>query len=347
MGGKLLKPDDKEWIDFLGNKKHDFYHKSRYLQLCAKQEEAEVAVVSIVEAGNLIYIPILLLPVPGTDYWDAKSPYGYPGPLFLSSENVWDFYKVEEELKSLLINRGIVSLFIRCHPLLKMPDDFYKMNGVIQHTDTVYIDLDIPLEESFMQMKKGLRYDIRKARKDGIQKVFVNSDWSYYNEFIQCYHDTMNRVNASEYYFFSSEYFYELKEALSESLILMVNIINDELASASLFVETEGIVQYHLSCTKDKYKNYNPSKLILDEARIWAHSRGNHRFHLGGGAGSNEDNLFKFKSKYSPARSSFHTWRMIINEPVYEKLVNVKGMESVKDEDRLSGFFPAYRKPTI
>jgi len=65
----------------------------------------------------------------------------------------------------------------------------------------------------------------------------------------------------------------------------------------------------------------HPSKAMLHFMRGWAKSRGNRWFHLGGGLGARKDSLFEFKAGFSKGRAPFYTWRGIIDQSAYNRVV--------------------------
>jgi hypothetical protein len=90
---------------------------------------------------------------------------------------------------------------------------------------------------------------------------FVSLDeWSLFKDFVEIYLATMRRVGAIQRYLFSEEYFENLRAALGERLHLCsVHSPRGDVAAAGLFVETDGIVQYHLSGTAVEYLAFAPS----------------------------------------------------------------------------------------
>jgi len=59
---------------------------------------------------------------------------------------------------------------------------------------------------------------------------------------------------------------------------------------------------------------------------------------LGGGLGSREDSLLRFKMSFSKKTKKFSVWQCIANKEVYDEL-----SASSKSED--AEFFPKYRNP--
>ncbi len=62
---------------------------------------------------------------------------------------------------------------------------------------------------------------------------------------------------------------------------------------------------------------------------------------LGGGVGAKEDSLFYFKSGFSKNTASFKVWKYIVNQLVYDELVQ-RGKDVGKHE-KFVQFFPHYR----
>ena len=125
---------------------------------------------------------------------------------------------------------------------------------------------------------------------------------------------------------------------------LLVVRSGGEVASAGIFSETCGIVQYHLSGTSQASLRSASSHLLLHFAREWAKRRGNEFYHLGGGVGANKDSLFQFKAGYSKLRRRFSTWRLIIDYEAYRELLALRQIEIAGDQPASSEFFPEYRK---
>jgi lipid II:glycine glycyltransferase (peptidoglycan interpeptide bridge formation enzyme) len=155
----------------------------------------------------------------------------------------------------------------------------------------------------------------------------------------------MNRVGASQLYYFSEEYFVRLSEALGQRCSLCLVELDGQIACAGLFAEHCGIIQYHLGGTKSEFLKQAPSKLMFDRARFWAKERGNEIFHLGGGVGSAKDSLYHFKAGFSQQRETFVTLSLIADAEKYNYLIGLRAKLLNIEPERLfeADFFPAYR----
>ena len=102
-------------------------------------------------------------------------------------------------------------------------------------------------------------------------------------------------------------------------------------------------MHYHLSGSVLEYRNLAPSNLLLYKAALWGCEQGYKTSHLGGGVGSGEDNLYKFKAAFNKnSDCQFSIGKQIFNEGKYKKLVEIRRKEDPMF-DGTSKFFPLYR----
>jgi len=238
---------------------------------------------------------------------------------------------------------GVVSAFVRLHPLLN-PVPPTGIGTLVRHGETVSIDLTLPTEELWAQTRLNHRRDITRAVRLGYV-ARMDEDWRHLESFKHLYRATMLSRSAAPFYFFEDAYFDGLRDALGENLHLCVVEKDGVIAAAGLFVETNGIVEYHLSGTGDAFRMVQPTKLMMHFVRGWAKDRGNQVLYLGGGVGGDCDSLLQFKIGFSPLRHPFATLRMVTDEREYGRLVAARDPQL--DPDARSGFFPLYRPPSV
>jgi hypothetical protein len=340
LTGRLLDVDAPEWGTVLRGARHDFYHLPAYMALCAKQEGGRPHALYVTEDGRALLLPLVIRPIPGGGF-DATSPYGYPGPVGIGTDDPAFLRIALVAGVQVLREAGIVSAFVRLHPLLNASPPA-GIGTLVQHGETVSIDLALPTEELWAQTRLNHRRDITRAVRLGCV-ARMDEDWRHLESFKELYRATMARLSADPFYFFEDAYFDHLRGALGDSLHLCVVEREDAIAAAGLFVETGGIVQYHLSGTGDAFRMVQPTKLMMHFVRSWAKDRGNRVLHLGGGVGADNDSLLQFKAGFSPLRHSFSTLRMVIDETEYGRLVEAR--HPLLDPVASSGFFPLYRQP--
>jgi lipid II:glycine glycyltransferase (peptidoglycan interpeptide bridge formation enzyme) len=280
--------------------------------------------------------------------FDVTCPYGYPGPLLAPAPASAGEDFLRRAIAAFvdgLRQRRIVSAFVRLHPLLPLPPSPLAEAGcVVQHGETVFIDLTRSNEELWQETQRHVRRDIARARRAGYV-ARIDETWEHFDEFVDVYHENMRRLGAHDFYFFSRDHFRQLRAALGDRLHLCVVEIDGQIACAGIATEVRGIVQTHLSGTRTAFLRHSPTKLRIDFLRRWAKERGNRLLHLGGGLGSRTDGLFAFKAGFSKDRAAFSTWRLITDVPAYRALTAQWEANHGLPADDPTGFFPPYRKP--
>jgi hypothetical protein len=340
MQVELLATSDPKWSKLLGRVRHDFYHTPEYVALCAR-EDGEACALYAAAGDNQLLLPLVRREVPLRGRTDLSSPYGYPGPLLLARDASF----LEDALSAalqFLRDEGVVALFVRLHPLLEVPlAPLEKFGAVVEHGATVCIDLRHGPAATWADMRKSHRYEIRRSEREGLV-ARRDVEWRSLNEFVALYTATMQRRSAQAHYFFPERYFTDLRDALGERLTLWVATQSERILAASLFTEVSGIVQYHLSASDESIVAGEPTKLIIDAVRKWAHERGDTDLHLGGGVGAADDSLLFFKSGFSSRRCSFRSWRVVVDPATYAELA--REFAPSDDVSARQGFFPAYRR---
>ena len=347
----FVSPDDGLWGQMLKQCMHDFYHLPTYLEFAAWHEGGNPVAFCAMENDAFLIAPLLIQRIPsalgGESGWkDAKTPYGYPSPIFHahSDETVLNAFLDGFRLRCQELN--IITAFFRLHPLIDLPIDVLREYGeVVPHGQTVSVALSPPLDTIWGKVRTNHKRDVKKLKRDGFYAC--QDCWEHYETFITLYRQTMMRLNSTGFYLFSDEYFHRLREALGSHLhLITVHSPHGVVAAAGLFVSTSGIVQYHLGATHRDYLRAAPSKLVFEHAICTAKAEGSQVLHLGGGVGAKNDSLFQFKVGFSNALHRFHTFRMILDEEKYE-MANArwheKGGKSVEESD----FFPIYRRPIV
>jgi len=348
MRAEKLSVDAPEWSSFLEGVRHDFYHLPEYVDLCASQEGGEACALYVEDDGRAMLLPVVIRPIPGGGR-DAASPYGYPGPLLRGTDDPSFLGEAMDAAVQLMAAEGIVSLFVRFHPLLN-PVTPTRIGQLVRGGDTISIDLTQPSAELWHETRANHRIQINRALRAGRTAV-LDEDWSRFEAFKRLYDATMTRLSAEDKYHFEDAYFDGLRAALGDHLKLWVVEIDGVLAAAGLFVETSGVIQYHLSGADPTFAHDGLMKLIVHGVRSWGKERGDTELFLGGGVASTDDSLFHFKTGFSSRRLPFHTLRVVVDKDAYARLVGLHEQDVLARRaprepvaaTAETGFFPAYR----
>jgi lipid II:glycine glycyltransferase (peptidoglycan interpeptide bridge formation enzyme) len=244
------------------------------------------------------------------------------------------------EIRRVLGAEGIVSLFVRFHPLLNavVPEG---IGLVVGHGDAVAIDLSQPADVIWRQTRENHRRQIARSIRDGHSVGFDGTDEAF-EAFRGLYRATMRRRDAAPYYYFDDPHFDRLRSALGERMHIALVRIGHDVAAAGLFVEEDGIVEYHLCGTDERFARFAPTKLMLHFVTGWARERSDRWLHLGAGLGAPDDALLNFKAGFSPLRHPFRTLRMVVHPAEYRRLALAH--DPSVDPTRLDDYFPAYRR---
>ena len=296
MNLRVLRTDQAaEWDRLVGLTRHDFYHLASYHRLAEERGEGEARLVVLEGESFTFLLPVLLrrvAEVPGLEessLTDVTSVYGYAGPLhrpdLLSPDSTG---QVHAALRDYFEAQGVCNAFSRLHPLLEQQGSLAGLGAVRAVGPTTSIDLTTPPEEQWTGIRHGHRYDLNRLRRAGFQCVHDRA-LRHLDDFVAMYNETMARVGAGAYYRFDREYFLRLFALEGVEVNLFVCLSEGAVACGDIFTLSGGVVQYHLSGTSAEHSRLAPTKLLIDEVRLWAAGRGARVFHLGGGVGSQQD----------------------------------------------------------
>ncbi len=253
-------------------------------------------------------------------FFDLETPYGYGGPLSdspipVSSQNLF-----LEEMGLYANSHGIISQFVRFHPLLMNHEAMPVVFEARYLHDTIYIDTES--QELIMKnMDSKNRNMVRKAAKSGV--TIERKPIEQYQEFIPIYVETMKKDAADDYYFFGEDYFKAQLE-LKDNACMFYAMLDGHPIAAAIMYYNDKFIHYHLAGTITEYRKYAPSNLLLYEAACWASEQGIKRFHLGGGI-VQDDNLFGFKKQFNKnGRLPFVIGRTVFDHEQYQKLLGIR-----------------------
>ena len=273
--------------------------------------------------------------------YDSITPYGYGGVLFegeTTDENIkafWNAYveKMHEE--------NIVDNFVRYHPILKNAVPMKTVSNVIDLGKTIALDLKSP-EVIWDNIISKNRNMIRKAEKNGIE-IKHEKGLDLFKDFRRIYNATMDKDNAEEYYYFGESFYESIHQDLNDNYELFYALKDGQIIAMSIILYGNKQMHYHLSGSLIEYRNLAPSNLLLYKAALWGYEHEFKTFHLGGGVGSGEDSLYKFKAAFNKNSDfQFSIGKQVFDQTKYDELVGIR-----KDKDpnfnETSSFFPLYR----
>lgn len=265
-------------------------------------------------------------------YFDFATPYGYGGWI-IEGENTEELFKAYAVW---LQKNGIICEFVRFHPMVKNHDASHSFFEVIQLGKVVHMDLSSP-EIIWNNITSKNRNMIRKAIKNGV--VIYNGRFpEIYEKFRIIYNGTMDKDDAEEYYYFKEPFYESVLNDLSHNAQVFWAEKDDQVIAASIIIGANGYLDYHLSGSLREFGSLAPTNLLLYEAALWGCSNGYKTLYLGGGVGSGEDSLAKFKRAfYKGDLNHFYIGKKIYNLKKYDELLGIR------TEIKNQGYFPKYR----
>lgn len=274
-------------------------------------------------------------------YYDFATPYGYGGWLIEDTGGCGTDF-LFKDYEQWCLEHQIVSEFVRFHPMLEnqiYANDFYE---IVPLGETIAMELSSP-ENIWNNLSSKNRNVIRKAMKNNV-KIYNGRYPDIYEVFRTIYNETMNKDEADSYYYFDRGFYHSLLEDLPHnSQIFYAQLPNEKIIAASVMIFANGFMNYHLSGSIKDFNSLAASNLLLYEAALWGYENGYKTLYLGGGVGSGEDNLFKFKRAfYKGALHRFYIGKKKYNEDMYKWLLD-KRMDLSDNEQNQIEFFPAYR----
>lgn len=319
MGIELVENWDPFLDNFDSNQK-DVYYTEEYVKLY--QTENDKPVCFIYNQGeNYLLFPYLLRSFcfNGICYYDFETPYGYGGPI----SNTNDVIFVTEALESFYHYgqlHNYVAGFVRFHPLLNNTVCFDLIGNVIIDRHTVAMDLHEDVNSVWMnEIHTKNRNIIKNGSKNGLQFI-ADYQYSYLDDFVHLYNNTMYKLHADSSYFFDNNYYYQLKKNFRNSFLGVVKH-DDKVISSAIFLYSEDYGHYHLSGSDKEFLHLRPNNYMLWEAAKELQKHGIKKFHLGGGTNSDEGNsLFEFKKKFSKSTYLFQIGKIIFNPDIYGTL---------------------------
>jgi len=270
--------------------------------------------------------------IPENMYYDFSSPYGYGGWLIEGDETAALFKDYENWVKK----NGIISEFVRFHPVIKNHEKVSDLYVIVKLGEVVHMDLASP-GIIWSNLTSKNRNMIRKAIKNGV-KIYNGRYPQVYETFRNIYNNTMREDSADPYYYFSQDFYQSLLNDLPYNSQVFFAVKKGLVIASSVILMANGYMNYHLSGNDKQFNTYAPTNLLLYEAALWGCFNGYKSFYLGGGLGSGNDSLFKFKKAFNRGElNHFFIGKKIFDQQKYDMLVKLR------NKDIIDGYFPQYR----
>lgn len=337
----------EEWDRIVKSfKAHDVHYLSDYVKAFQLHgdgdprlfyfENQEMKAMSVVMQRDLADAQSFSKLLPPRKYYDLITPFGYGGFLIEGDASQDSLHELDQAYTQFCLDKSIVSEFVKFHPVLKNAAAMKPLYEIQRVGSTVMMNLDSPTQ-IWDDLSSPRRRVIRKAIKQGI-RVHWSSDVSLLESFIPLYNRTMDKDEATDYFYFDQAFYDSLLEGLKYNLLFFYATFEGEIISMAMILSVNQQLHYFLSGSKPAYNHLSPASYVLYEAANWGVAHGYKTFHLGGGLPS----LLKYKMGFNKHSDlTFEIGRKIFNQASYDELVNLR--KQANDFDKDTNFFPAYR----
>lgn len=273
--------------------------------------------------------------------FDLSTPYGYGGFLVEGIATNDSLMKLNEIYSKYCLENNIVCEFVRFHPVLENSVINRSIYEIVDLGKTITMNL-VSKEQIWNDLSSKNRNVIRKAIKSGVE-IFWGRSPELINEFIPLYNRTMNKDGATDYYYFDKDFYQSVLQDLRYNSLFFYALYEQKIISMSIILFGNNNMHYHLSASDKEYQSLAATNLLLYEAACWGCENGYKSFHLGGGLGSEEDSLYKFKKAFNKnSETYFSIGKKIFYQEKYDELIKIRYAEDEFDID--TSFFPIYRK---
>lgn len=278
----------------------------------------------------------------GKQWYDIVTPYGYGGPVILESNNpkkLMEAYR--EAFTAYCLEHNIVCEFIRFH-LFDNVDVRENYYGETFHVlDNVVVDTTPDQETIWMSYEHKVRKNVKKAIGNGLT-MCIEQNLDHLDAFLDIYYATMDRNQATDYYYFKRSYFEDIARLLPENFAYFHVMHEGKVISTELVLCSENYAYSFLGGTNEEFYAMRPNDFLKDAIIKWCNETGRKQFILGGGY-HKDDGIYRYKRSFTKEPDvPFYIGRAILNQPVYDRLVELRAAED-PDFNKESSYFPLYR----
>lgn len=332
MGYKLLDlSNKKEWskyISKLPELQQDIYYTPEYYELYEKSGDGKAQCFIFEKDGDIALYPFLINSVNklgyklDDEYYDIQGAYGYNGVVSSSYDLDFrtNFYKY---FKEYCTKHNIIAEFIRFNPIIEN-HKFCVKDVPIYALDNVLIDIQFSIDDIWMKsFDNGVRKAINRGKRNNLTfECYTGKEINdeLLEEFIKIYHSTMDRNEANIYYYFTSEYFWNVIKQLPHNSLFSFVKKKDKIISVELNYYSELYAYGFCGGTLSEYFKFSPNSFLRFELIKVLKDLGVIYYSIGGGL-TKDDSKYKFKKSFSKnIESKFYIGKKIYNKQLYNTI---------------------------
>ncbi|MGW9686000.1 GNAT family N-acetyltransferase [Flagellimonas sp. 2504JD1-5] len=317
----------------------DFYHSYDYHKIISEKENVGTPILLTYEDEQNVKIGIPFVKRRIDDfYFDLTSVHGYLGPVSTGLSSDFENSLFKKEFVEWLQQENIVSVFSKLNPFIKGQHEIVDSLGSLKKVgEIIYFD---QTEDDTIQKSKYNRNTRQKIRQlRNTCTIEIASEEDQICEFMRLYHQSMDKLNAKQIFYFDQTYFRTLlKSSLIDSKILLArDSETNDIMGGVFYARTGAIAHVELACTGEDHLKKSPVRILFDECRLMNKNDGLKYLNLGGGSGGRDGSLMRFKSSFTDHYKDLNIWSYVAIPDIYDELLS----DRQKKSD--TNFFPKYR----
>lgn len=278
--------------------------------------------------------------IPPNTFYDLSTPYGYGGFLIEGNITEASLDALNVEYQSFCQKEGIISEFVRFHPVLNNDHHVDRMYDITKRGKTITMSLTSQ-GHIWANLNSNKKRWIKKAIQSGVE-IYWGRNPELFDQFMTMYSKTMDKNDARDYYYFNRDFFKSILHDMKLNAMIFYAVYEEKNIGMVLVLHCNGQLHHHFSASNSDYKHLAVTNLLMYEIACWGSVNGYKTFHLGGGVGSKEDALYRFKEGFNKnSNTIFSIGKKVFNEKIYKELIEIRKFETSFNESNT--FFPLYR----
>jgi RimJ/RimL family protein N-acetyltransferase len=251
--------------------------------------------------------------IPGTDVEDMETPWGYGGPVASDEASFWEGIGRWRQRQR---DHRRIAEFVRLHPFLNPLGYRGWFDQIRFDRLTVLVDLAVDSVQRRRGYSKGTRYSLRQAERLLTVRALVPGEGALFR---RCYEEGLGRNAADRSYYFPADYYDRLLEAPYARAWIAER--EGRAVAVACFLSGGPFAHYHLSGGGSEARAAFAHYLLLEHAIEHYRARGCRYLHLGGGrSAAADDDLLKFKRRFSSWLIPFYTGGLVYDRAAYDRL---------------------------
>lgn len=353
----MLTADDSRWEDRLRQAPEtDVFYSREYARFRNEALLDSCVMLSYEDELGMVFDVTELKQVSRLDFYhslpepgprpsiDLASPE-YNGPVLVAAggDRAELLARYRRALDAYCQEKGIVTEFVRLHPLSGAAPLLGALEPLISSSEVVYVDVSGGHEAARAGYRPEHRAAIRRAVRSGASVHFVTPDDDAIGRFVALHAETLGRkADVKSYYRRTRPFFEALFRRMGDAALLVESRTPQGLASAAICLAGPRNVWYLYGGTRPEAIAGGANKLLFDQLVAWCAANSKATLVLCGGFAPG-DGLYQFKRGFSRLSAPVPHLRKIHDPARLQQLLAAKAAfdEGLGRPTRLD-YFPSY-----